>query len=214
MSAAHLESTVTNPPSVPEAEKPTLVYRFPSILERLPLGSLFPVEQPIELELGSGDGSFLAKYAATHPDRNFVGVERLLGRLRKLDKKGLRAGLRNLRLVRIEAGYLLEYMIPPQSLAAVHVYFPDPWPKRKHRRFRLINEHFTVIAASALRADGIVYLRTDDADYFEQMIRVFGESKEFKSVETPEELSSVVTDFERNFNAQGVLTRRAAYQKV
>ena len=157
----------------------SLIYELPSILERIPLEQLFPKSQPLEVELGSGDGSFLAEYARLHPEHNFIGVERLLGRLRKLDRKGRRAGLRNLRGVRIESSYFLEYLLPPHSAVALHIYFPDPWPKRKHRRHRLINERFTELAAGVLKTSGVVYLRTDDADYFQQMTEVFSTASQF-----------------------------------
>ncbi len=192
---------------------PSLIHRPASILDRLDLAALFPKSQPLEVELGSGDGSFLAQWAALHPLKNFLGVERLLGRLRKLDRKGQRAGLANLRLIRIEASYLLEFLLPPGSVSALHIYFPDPWPKRKHRKNRLVNERFPEIAAQALAPGGVVYLRTDDADYFAQMTEVFGASKQFESVETPAALQAVVTDFERTFHARGVATRRAACQR-
>lgn len=191
---------------------PTLVHHPVSILERLQPEALFVNQQPIELELGSGDGSFLAKYATLHPELNFIGVERLLGRLRKLDKKGLKAALSNLRLIRLEAAYLLEFMLPPQSMSAIHVYFPDPWPKRKHRKNRLINPQFAVLAARVLKPNCVVWLRTDDLDYFQQMTEVFGDNEFFEKVETPEELSIVITDFERGFQARGVSTQRAAYR--
>jgi len=194
------------------AGAPTLVHRPLSILERFDWGSLFPGAQPVELELGSGDGSFLLQWAQLHRERNFLGVERLLGRLRKLDRKGLRAGLTNLRVIRLEAAYLLEYMVPARTLSAIHVYFPDPWPKRKHRDRRLINTHFTTLAATALVPGGTVWLRTDDEDYFNQMVEGFGADRRFTAVATPEELSGVTTDFERHFNAQGIPTRRAGYQ--
>ncbi len=191
---------------------PTLVHYPVSILERVQPEALFVNQQPIELELGSGDGSFLAKYATLHPELNFIGVERLLGRLRKLDKKGLKAALSNLRLIRLEAAYLLEFMLPPQSMSAIHVYFPDPWPKRKHRKNRLINPQFAVLAARVLKPNCVVWLRTDDLDYFQQMTEVFGDNEFFEKVETPEELSIVITDFERGFQARGVSTQRAAYR--
>jgi tRNA (guanine-N7-)-methyltransferase len=172
------------------------------------------VNQPLEVELGSGDGSFLANYEKAYPERNFLGVERLLGRLRKLERKGLRAGLVNLRALRIESAYLVEYLLPRQSVSALHIYFPDPWPKRKHRKNRLINERFTEIALPALAPQGLIYLRTDDEDYFAQMVTVFAANSGFRLVETPEELSTVVTDFEKTFHARGVKTLRAAYAKV
>src|SRR5579863_3699753 len=150
----------------PPPVSPTLIHPLASIVERLDVDGMFARAQPLEVELGSGDGSFLADYAQANPDRNFLGVERLLGRLRKLDRKGLRAGLTNLRGLRIESAYFLEYLLPAQSTSALHVYFPDPWPKRKHRKNRLINERFTGLAAQVLATEGRVYLRTDDQDYF------------------------------------------------
>jgi tRNA (guanine-N7-)-methyltransferase len=189
-----------------------LVFPITSILERIELPRLFPRAQPLEVELGSGDGSFLVHYAAEHRDRNFIGVERLLGRIRKLDRKGRRMGLTNLRGLRIESSYFLRYLLPPHSAAALHIYFPDPWPKRKHQRHRLINDLFVTIAHAALEPGGRVYLRTDDADYFEQMLSVFSSSPLFKAVEIPEPLRGVLTDFETEFNARGIKTLRAAYE--
>jgi tRNA (guanine-N7-)-methyltransferase len=183
-----------------------------SYFEPLSLGALFPVRQPLEVELGSGDGSFLVRYAQACSERNFLGVERLLGRLRKIDRKAGRAGLRNVRLVRVEAGYFLQYLLPPRSAVALHVYFPDPWPKRKHRKNRLINEGFTKLAARVLGPGGVVYLRTDDADYFAQMTGVFRISAAFHEIATPPELTTIVTDFERDFSARGIPTFSAAYQ--
>jgi tRNA (guanine-N7-)-methyltransferase len=194
------------------AEPVNLIYRLPSIVERIDLARLFPRNQPLEVELGSGDSSFLAEYAQRHPERNFIGVERLLGRLRKLDRKGRRAGLTNLRGVRIESSYFLEYLLPPHSIVALHIYFPDPWPKRKQRRHRLINERFPALASQALAAGGQVYLRTDDQDYFEQMVGVFAASPLFRPVETPADLCALLTDFEKDFLARGIKTLRAAYR--
>lgn len=186
---------------------------MPSILERLNLAELFPVPAPLQVELGCGDAFFLTEYARLNPQVNFIGVERLMGRVRKVERKGQRLGLTNICGVRIESAYFLEFLLPPNAIEALHIYFPDPWPKKKHHRFRLINERFPTLAWQALRPGGIVYLRTDDGDYFQQMTEVFGADKRFRMVETPAELAGVVTDFERDFNAQGIATRRAAYQR-
>jgi tRNA (guanine-N7-)-methyltransferase len=200
------------PATAPAGECLSLIYPLPSILERIDLAKLFPAGQPLEVELGSGDSTFLVEYARRHADHNFIGVERLLGRIRKLDRKGRRAGLTNLRGVRIESAYFLEYLLPPHAAVALHVYFPDPWPKRKHRRHRLINERFPTLAQQALTPDGTVYLRTDDANYFEQMTAVFAAAPAFHQVETPAELNALPTDFEKGFHARGIKTLLAAYQ--
>ena len=189
----------------------SLIHLPASFFERFELAQLFSKPQTLEVELGSGDGSFIAQYAQAHPERNFLGVERLLGRLRKIDRKGQRAGLTNLRVVRVEASYLLEYLLPRGCVSAIHVYFPDPWPKRKHRQNRLVNQRFTELAKQSLAPGGVVHLRTDDLDYFAQMRAVFAENPAFQPVETPAELSALTTDFERDFQAREVATLRAAF---
>jgi tRNA (guanine-N7-)-methyltransferase len=196
------------------ASSESAVYELTSILERLELSRLFSRQQPLEIELGSGDGSFLVQYAQQNPNRNFIGVERLLGRLRKLDRKARRLELANVRAIQIESSYLLRYLLPPGSAAAIHIYFPDPWPKRKHRRHRLVSEGFPALARQALADEGMVFLRTDDTDYFKQMKAVFGSSPLFEPADTPEALAGLLTDFERGFLARGVSTLRAAYRAV
>jgi tRNA (guanine-N7-)-methyltransferase len=190
----------------------SIILQPASYVERLAVEEIFDAPQPLEIELGAGDGSFLVAWAAQHPGRNFLAVERLLGRLRKIEKKVRRAGLLHVRLMRIEAGYFLEYMVRPGSVSAIHIYFPDPWPKRKHWRNRLVNDVFTEVVGRALVADGAIYLRTDDAPYFAQMKQVFDRNAKFEAVATPPELEAVLTDFERGFHARGVSTLHAAYR--
>jgi tRNA (guanine-N7-)-methyltransferase len=189
-----------------------MIVQLRSIVERLDPTQLFPKPQPLEVELGCGDASFLVEYARRNPGKNFIGVERLLGRISKLDKKGRRAGLTNLRGVRIESSYFLQYLLPQNAASALHIYFPDPWPKKKHRRHRLLNENFSTLARVALAPGGKIYLRTDDKDYFQQMTEVFGADKKFQKIETPAELAELPTDFERDFNSKGIRTLHAAYQ--
>lgn len=192
----------------------SLIHRVTNIVEPLDLAALFPQAQPLELELGSGDGTFMAQYAAQHRERNFIGVERLLGRVRKLERKGLRVGLTNLRIIRLEAAYLAQYMLPTEAISALHIYFPDPWPKKRHHKNRLINDEFTRLLERILVPQGIVYLRTDNLEYFEWILAAFATNPHFQKVETPPELAALVTDFERDFNAQGIPTLRAAYSRM
>src|ERR1051326_2509453 len=175
----------------------SLIYPLSSIVQRMDLAGAFLNAQPLEVELGSGDGSFLVERARRMRNHNFIGVERLLGRIRKMERKAKRAGLENLRGIRIESAYFLEYLLAPQSTVALHIYFPDPWPKRKHRRHRLINGRFPALAHAALIPGGAVYVRTDDEDYFSQMEEVFAAAPGFEPIETPLELTEVVTDFEQ-----------------
>lgn len=193
-------------------DQKNLVVQLSSILKQLDLEDLFPKPQPLEVELGCGDASFLVECGRRHPERNFIGVERLLGRIRKLDRKGRCAGLVNLRGVRIESSYFLQHLLPPHSASVLHVYFPDPWPKKRHHNRRLINAQFPELACAVLAPAGVVYLRTDNEEYFAQMTEVFGSSSAFQQVETPAGLAELSTDFEREFSACGIRTLRAAYQ--
>ena len=192
----------------------SLIVELRSIVEPLALGSLFPKPQPLEVELGCGDASFLVELAQRRPETNFIGVERLLGRITKLDRKGRRAGLKNIRGVRIESSYFLQYLLPRHSAAAIHIYFPDPWPKTRHEKYRLVNERFPALARAALAPAGKMFLRTDDAPYFSQMTGVFDAARGFEKIVTPPELAELHTDFERDFHARGVKTLRAAYASL
>lgn len=191
-----------------------LLHDFQSVTEPLRLEELFATPQPTELEIGCGDGGFLLEWATRHPDRNFLGVERLLGRVRKLSKRGQHAGLTNLRLLRIEARYVLEYLLPEHAFEAVHINFPDPWPKDKHARHRLINADFPPLARRILAPNGIIYLRTDDPPYFAQMEETFQGLTDFQKEETPAELRALTTEFERQWLAEGKHTHHAACRWV
>lgn len=191
----------------------SFILRSFSITDRLPLAEIFARPGPFEVELGAGDGSFLIAYATAHPEVNLLGVERLLGRLRKIDRKAHRGNLTNVRGIRMEANYLVRYLLPRASIRAFHIYFPDPWPKRRHWKNRLITEPFSELLRGALEPNGVVYLRTDDKLYFAQMTEVFGKNENFTRIETPPELLTIVTDFEREFHRRGVATNHAAYEK-
>ncbi|MBI62305.1 MAG: tRNA (guanosine(46)-N7)-methyltransferase TrmB [Verrucomicrobiales bacterium] len=189
-----------------------LLHDFQSITESLLLRELFFQQQPTELEIGCGDGGFLLEYAQRHPERNFLGVERLLGRVRKLSKRGQRIGLTNLRLLRIEARYVLDYLLPEHAFSAVHIYFPDPWPKAKHARHRLIQSDFLPRIHRILTPGGVLYLRTDDSQYFGQMQDTFSDAEAFTEESTPTALSEITTEFERQWIAEGKRTFYAAYR--
>lgn len=168
--------------------------------------------QPLEVELGCGDGSFLLRAAQSWPDRNFFGVERLLGRIRKLDRQGRRLGLKNLRALRIEAAYCIQYLLPAASVRVLHVYFPDPWPKLKHQQRRLVQSSFTGLARRVLVPGGRVYLRTDDEVYFDQMRAAFAADPVYHEVTTPPALASLATDFEEQFRGRGRTIFGIGYQ--
>ncbi len=204
----------TPPTGQPAVQPANVLVRLDSILEPLDLGGVFGRPAPVEVDLGSGDGGFLMRYAQLHPERNFLGIERLLGRIRKLERKAPRLGLTNVRGLRIDAAYWLRYLTTKGSVQAIHIYFPDPWPKKRHRSRRLVNAEFVRLAHAALAPLGSVFLRTDDPDYFAPMREVFGADPGFLARETPPELAEILTDFETTFLAAGKPTLRAAYRRL
>ena len=161
---------------------PDTILIRPDILSRLDFAALFGNTAPVELELGAGDGSFLLQYSAAHPEVIFLGVERLFGRLRKIDRKGRRQGLKNLRGLRMEATYLMDWMIAPASLSAIHVYFPDPWPKKRHHKRRIVQTGFVELLAQKMAAGGIVHMATDWENYAGHMLEVLQANPDFENL--------------------------------
>jgi tRNA (guanine-N7-)-methyltransferase len=167
----------------------------------LDLADIFPRPAPLEIDLGCGDGSFLVELALANPDRNYLGVERLLGRVKCTSRKARRAQITNLRLLRIETAYAVRYLLPPGSVSRFYVMFPDPWPKRRHWPRRLIQPDFLESAANALAQDGDLCIKTDDVDYFKAITRTISASEVFLSHSWTE--SVPMTDFERHYTAEG-----------
>ena len=175
---------------------------------QLPLKEMFDREAPVQVDLGCGYGAFLVAMAKANPECNFLGVERLVGRVRKACKRAANARLRNVRVLCLEGLYTISKLIPPGSISVVHVMFPDPWPKRKHRRRRLVEGEFLDAARVALRAGGELRLTTDDADYFEQMKKAAAAHQGFAEIPWPDDPAYPRTDFEKHFRAQGLAIHR------
>ena len=170
---------------------------------QIQIGEVFPREAPLEVDLGCGDGSFLVAMAQTHPERNYLGTERLLGRVRNTCRKAEHARLTNVRLLRVESAYVVTHLLPPGTASRLYVLFPDPWPKRRHWHRRLIQPEFLRAAAVALKEGGELCLKTDDADYFQHIGRTAAGCGRF--ARDPWEEDVPRTDFERHYVAQGRL---------
>jgi tRNA (guanine-N7-)-methyltransferase len=189
----------------------SVIYHPANWLDPLDWRDVFGSDRPVEIDLGCGKGGFLVWVAGQRAGHNFLGVERQLKRLRKVDKKVLRAGLANVRLLRVEAGYFVAKLVPDHSVAAYHILFPDPWPKRRHAKHRLFQPAFVDELYRTLGQGGVVNVATDDADYFAHIREVMSE----KFVETKPEVlpSEAMTEFEKIFVAEGKPIARARFHR-
>ena len=139
----------------------------------LPFGGRIDSSKPLVLEIGSGMGETTVEIASAHPEIDFVAVEvhgpGVGSLLNAIEKKGLT----NLRVIRHDAVEVLEHMVADGSLAAIHLFFPDPWPKKRHHKRRLVQPGFAALAARKLAPGGVLHAATDWPDYAQWMEEVF-----------------------------------------
>lgn len=134
---------------------------------------VFGRRAPTLLEIGFGMGETTAQIAQAHPENNYLAIEVHTPGVGSLLKQIAESGLTNLRLVQHDAVEVLEHMIAPASLAGAHIFFPDPWPKKRHRKRRLIQPAFVALLASRLAPGACVHAATDWQEYAEQILAVF-----------------------------------------
>ena len=142
--------------------------------DRMDFAGLFGRSAPVHIEVGSGKGAFLVSQAQTHPEADFLGIEWANKYFRyTVDRIG-RHGLSNVRVLRADAVSVLRDLVPDSAVDGVHVYFPDPWPKRRHHRRRFICRENVEQIVRVLRQGGRLQIVTDHAEYFSQIEQVLG----------------------------------------
>jgi tRNA (guanine-N7-)-methyltransferase len=149
-------------------------YLLPYQPTALDIAAAFGRSAPTIVEIGFGMGDATARIAQARPDTNFLGVEVHTPGVGALLKRIGELGLANLRIVQHDAVEVLQHMIAPASLAGVHVFFPDPWHKKRHHKRRLIQAPFIALLASRLAPGGYLHCATDWQPYAEQMLAVLG----------------------------------------
>lgn len=168
----------------------------------------------IEIEIGSGKGSFLIAAAAHRPEANFLSIERARSYVEHLRDRVTRHDLRNVRIVRAEAGPFLAERVVPGSVRGFHIYFPDPWPKKRHRKRRLITPDFVAAAAQAVELGGEIRFVTDHAKYFSAATATFEANSDLAAASVLEAEMSDLTNYERKYRAEGRTIYRARYRRV
>ena len=171
--------------------------------------------RPLEIDLGCGDGSFLVAMARQHPERDFLGVERLAGRVAQVAKQIAAAGLVNARVLRLESAYTVGWLLPASGVSRLHLLCPDPWPKKKHHGRRLMAlPEFQQGLARILEPHGEFLFKTDDAEYFEVGTAEIDPLPAFERLDWPEDAFFYAqTDFERIWLRQGKTLQRARWRK-
>jgi len=175
---------------------------------------IFGNDHPLEIDLGCGDGSFLIEMAQHYPERNFLGIERLLGRVRGVCKRIQELGLTNVMVLRLESQYALEYLLAPATVSRLHLLCPDPWPKARHHKRRLVQQEFLHILKNVLVPKGEFLFKTDHPEYYEwvlEQVDEYGQKKPtspFNRLPWPKEgkqegLFYPKTDFQRLWEREG-----------
>jgi tRNA (guanine-N7-)-methyltransferase len=176
---------------------------------------LFGRTAPVEMEIGVGKGRFLLSAAASHRERDFFGLEiehtyAAIARLR-----AAAAGLTNVRVERLDGKAFVLRRLAPGCLAALHLYFPDPWPKKRHHKRRLVDALWAAAAARALVPGGLLRIASDHAEYFAVMDDVLS-NEPLLSKLTPEEAGgwSTGTNYELKFLKSGRPIRKAVFRRA
>jgi len=170
--------------------------------------SLFDNQNPVELEIGSGKGTFLTEQAKARPDVNFFGIEWANWFFRYASDRLRRNGCTNARMIRAEALFFLREFVSDASLSVLHVYFPDPWPKARHHKRRLVQPPFLQQVERVLKVGGRLQVVTDHQGYFEENIDPFVRKSNLEIVDYNRPGSAgdgefVGTNFERKYQREG-----------
>ncbi|MBR7180022.1 MAG: tRNA (guanosine(46)-N7)-methyltransferase TrmB [Kiritimatiellae bacterium] len=172
------------------------------------------LSRPLEIEVGCGKGKFLAARAAAHPECDFLGIERMLERVRLFDGKCVRGGIENVKILRLEALYTFHYLLPAHHARRVYVFFPDPWPKKKHHSHRLFGPLFLNALWKRLETGGRIEFATDHREYFETVKECFAADARFRETEPMPRPQEVWTEFETMFRSQGLAVYSAAWEAL
>jgi tRNA (guanine-N7-)-methyltransferase len=185
----------------------------------LDFAQTFGRRAPVTLEIGFGNGENLLALATAHPDQDFIGVEVHAPGVGHLLRAAAASGLNNLRVLRHDAVEVLRERIPPDSLAAVLVLFPDPWPKKRHHKRRLVSREFAALAASRLVPGGTLQLATDWVPYAEWMVEALDAAPGLRNRAAgggyvPRNPGRITTRFEARGERLGHEVRDLCYERI
>jgi tRNA (guanine-N7-)-methyltransferase len=182
-------------------------------LAHLNVAELFGRSARLHVDLGCGDGSFLCEVARQFPKKNFLGIERLTKRVEKVRRKAEK--IANVRVLRADTLLAVRDLLPENSVETFYLFFPDPWPKRRHQFRRIFTREFLDAVAVALEQNGFLQIATDQLDYFHQIDRLSHADGEFEIVALQRDDAVLpLTKFERKFREQGLPIYRLTLRKT
>lgn len=186
---------------------------------RLDWSRLFENSQPVELDIGSGRGLFLFNASTSHPQTNYLGIEIDYKEARRAARRLMKRQLPNARVLGGDVKVALTQMIAPASVSAVHVYFPDPWWKQRHRKRRVFNAGFVDLCATILEPGGILHSWTDVEEYFGVISGLMDPHPAFDPLPPPDERApehdmDYQTSYERKGRKHGSTIHRGRWRRV
>jgi len=203
--------------TVASSEPPVLEIHPGSVSGPFDFAALFGNAGPVEVEIGTGKGRFLLAQAAARPDVNFLGIEWSLKYLRVTKDRAARAGLANVRLFRADARHVLQALLPDRSVVRLHVYCPDPWPKKRHHKRRVFSHATLEQMARVLVPGGFLDLSTDVRGYFDEIREMARTVPALQETGDPLFHASEPggrTSYEAKYLGAGRVIHRASYARV
>jgi tRNA (guanine-N7-)-methyltransferase len=171
-------------------------------------------DRSVEIEVGFGKGLFLVTQGQARPQTNFLGIEIERKYVLLTATRVARTQLTNVKLGCTDARWFLRERVTPESVSALHIYFPDPWWKTRHRKRKLFTRDFADGCVRVLQAEGRLHFVTDVADYFTDTLEMLKEVTALEPLPTPETATDYLTNFERKYRQEGRPIYRALYAKL
>ncbi|MFI5323017.1 MAG: tRNA (guanosine(46)-N7)-methyltransferase TrmB [Thermodesulfobacteriota bacterium] len=174
----------------------------------LDLAQVFGNGNECHLEIGFGDGDFLIENALKNPGKNYLGIEIKKRRFNKAVRNSTRAGAANVRFIHMDAEIAAEELFPPDSFSSVYINFPDPWPKDRHRKYRVINHSFVKKLSGIIKSGGNLEIASDHKEYILSALDIMSKIDSFECVYPSRGYVQRVSDrtetsYEREFRAEG-----------
>jgi tRNA (guanine-N7-)-methyltransferase len=199
-----MEDIVVEPPGLEAVVDPVAYFDSPG---------------PVELEIGCGKGGFLLRRALERPELRLLGIEWANKIFRYTADRMARRGAWNVRVMRTDADHFVKRQLRGASLSALHIYHPDPWPKKRHHKRRLIQAEFVAAAVRAMRLGARLAIQTDHADYAEQIQAVVSENRQLRTTDYEDAAFGTLeaatgTNYEIKYVREGRKIYRFAYIRV